>query len=50
MTGQLDILNALAESISRIEQQRRLALHATGRHCPACGSTRWPHIPTVREA
>ncbi|WP_353107893.1 hypothetical protein [Gordonia sp. (in: high G+C Gram-positive bacteria)] len=42
---QLDIFNALSDAVDAVERRRRLADHAAGRHCAACGTTEWPHSP-----
>lgn len=36
---QLDLLDQLEAD----ERRRRLALHAAGDFCPACGTTEYPH-------
>ncbi|WP_353107783.1 hypothetical protein [Gordonia sp. (in: high G+C Gram-positive bacteria)] len=34
---------AAADHPPQGERLRRLGLHAAGKHCPACGTTRYPH-------
>lgn len=34
---------ALFPAVDDTERARRLAMHAAGQHCDACGTTHYPH-------